>query len=233
MRGLWHELTDLVLPAECAGCGLARAPGRLCPGCRVALAAGEPRRARPAAAPDGLPAVWAAAGYRDEVRAMLLAHKERGALPLAGPLGDAVARAVHAGLHTLRTASGARPVVLLPVPSARSAVARRGHDPVRRLARAAAAALRAEGIPARVLPALRQCRPVADQAGLTAGERAANLDGALEMPPAAAGAAAGAAAVLVDDVMTTGASLREAARASRSCGVQPVAAAVVACRTHR
>lgn len=232
MRGLWHELTDLVLPADCAGCGLARAPGRLCPGCRDALVAGEPRRARPAAAPDGLPAVWAAAGYRDEVRAVLLAHKERGALPLAGPLGDALARAVHAGLNALPAAAGSRPVVLLPVPSARSAVARRGHDPVRRLARSAAGALRAAGVPAQALPALRQCRPVADQAGLTAGERAANLDGALELRPAAAAAAADGVAVLVDDVMTTGASLREAARASRSGGLRPLAAAVVACRSH-
>lgn len=227
MRGLLSELTDLVLPADCAGCGRPRAPGRLCAECRAALAGSTPRRVRPAG--QGLPAVWAAAGYRDEVRALLLAHKERGALPLAGPLGAALGDAVLAALRTLPTAVETS-VVLLPVPSARRAVAARGHDPVRRLARAAAAALRASGVPARTLPGLRQVRTVADQAGLAARAREANLTGALELPPGAARAAAGAAAVLVDDVTTTGASLREAARAAGSASVRPVAAAVVACR---
>lgn len=230
MHTLWQELTDLVLPAGCAGCGAARAPGRLCPGCREVLARTAPRRVRAGRSPDGLPAVWAAAGYRDEVRAVLLAHKERGALALARPLGAALARAVHAALRARPAAEG-RTVVLLPVPSARRTTAARGHDPVRRTARAAAAELRRVGVPARAVPGLRQCRPVADQAGLTAGERAANLDGALELPPWAARTVAGAAAVLVDDVLTTGSSLREAARALRREDVRPIGAAVVACRT--
>ena len=225
MRGLWTELTDLLLPADCAGCGLPRAPGRLCAECRDTLTQ-APQRVRTAA--EGLPAVWAAAGYRDEVRAVLLAHKERGALALAGPLGAALACAVRAALPAVPP-----PVLLVPVPSARRAVAARGHDPVRRLARAAARVLREAGVPARTGPVLRQCRPVADQAGLGAGERAVNLEGALEPAPGAARAVTGAAAVLVDDVLTTGATLREAARAVRCAAARPVAAAVVACRAFR
>ena len=164
--------------------------------------------------------VHAAARYGDRVRAALLAHKERGALTLAGPLGAALAGAVRAGLGPGGgTGPGASraPVVLVPVPSARRAVRARGHDPARRIALAAAAELRRTGTPARVLAVLRQRRVVADQSGLTARQRLENLAGALEVVPGGARLLAeGGRAVLVDDVMTTGASLAEAARALRA-----------------
>ncbi|MGW6141131.1 ComF family protein [Streptomyces sp. NPDC055140] len=113
------------------------------------------------------------------------------------------------------------PLLLVPVPSARKAVRARGHDPARRIAYAAAAELRRTGVPARVLAALRQRRAVADQAGLDSRRRLANLAGALEVPAGArALLASGGRIVLVDDVMTTGASLAEAARAIRAAEVR-------------
>ncbi len=157
----------------------------------------------------------AAARYEDAVRAVLLAHKERGALGLAGVLGAALAGAVRAGL------SGGGldgPLLLVPVPSARRAVAARGHDPTRRIALAAARELRRAGLPVRMLPALRQRRPVADQSGLSARQRLANLSGALETAAGAGRLLAGHRVVLVDDLMTTGASLREGARALGATG---------------
>ncbi|MBD2818203.1 hypothetical protein ID867_11100 [Streptomyces parvulus] len=95
------DLTDLVLPAECGGCGSARSV--LCPGCRTALSGAPPRRVRPAPEPPGLPPVHAAAPYADAVRAALLAHKERGVLALTAPLGAALAGAVRAGLREAGT----------------------------------------------------------------------------------------------------------------------------------
>lgn len=89
MRGWWQDLTDLVLPAECGGCGMPRTV--LCEECRAALTGAAPGRVRPEPEPPGLPVVHAAARYADEVRAVLLAHKERGALGLAAPLGTALA----------------------------------------------------------------------------------------------------------------------------------------------
>lgn len=71
------------------------------------------------------------------------------------------------------------------------------------------------GQPARVVAVLRQRRWVADQSGLNSRERMGNLDGALEVVAGGARLLVGGPVVLVDDLMTTGASLREAARAVR------------------
>ncbi|MEU6385492.1 ComF family protein [Streptomyces bauhiniae] len=216
MRGWMRDLTDLALPTECGGCGSP--PAVLCARCRALLERAEPRRVRPVPEPPGLPAVYAAAPYAREVRALLLAHKERGALALTGALGGALAGAVWAGLGPGRGGSESRagPVVLVPVPSARWAVRRRGHDPVRRMAVVAAGRLRRAGVQARVAGVLRQRRPVADQAGLDARRRRENLAGALEVRAGGAQLLAGGRVVLVDDLITTGASLAEAARALRA-----------------
>ncbi|MFF5479685.1 ComF family protein [Streptomyces sp. NPDC012935] len=255
MRGWWQDLTDLVLPAECGGCGRPRTV--LCPECRAVLSGAVPSRVRPVPEPPGLPVVHAAARYADEARAVLLAHKERGALALTAPLGAALAGAVLAGLQgacasrgggasgpavrllsslpppsaplpsaapgsQVRVDGGRRlggaeaPVLLVPVPSARGSVRARGHDPARRIALAAAGELRRAGTPARVLAVLRQGRGVADQSGLNSRQRLDNLAGALVVAPGGARLLAGGGpVVLVDDLMTTGASLAEAARAVR------------------
>ncbi|WP_322975549.1 ComF family protein [Streptomyces sp. NBC_00162] len=232
MRGWWQELAGLVLPVDCAGCGAARV--LLCAGCREALSGAGAVRARLFPRPEGLPVVHAAAAYEGPVRAVLLAHKERGALPLAGALGAALAGAVLAG----RGGSGGpweREMVLVPVPSARRQVRARGHDPTRRIALAAAGRLRRAGVPARVAPVLRLRRAVRDQAGLGARQRRENLAGALEACPGAARLTDGAVLVLVDDLITTGATLAEAARAVRAAGLAqgtaPRAAVVAATRT--
>ncbi|WP_367049056.1 phosphoribosyltransferase family protein [Streptomyces sp. Je 1-332] len=221
----WQDLTDLVLPAECGGCGRPRAA--LCAQCREALCGAAPRRVSPDPRPRGLPVVHAAAPYGDAVRAVLLAHKERGALGLVGPLGAGLAGAVRAGLResagregiAVREGgvggAGDAPVLLVPVPSARAAVRARGHDPVRRIALAAAGELRRGGTRAQVLGVLRQRRAVADQAGLNSRQRQVNLRGALEVTAGGVRLLAGGRVVIVDDLMTTGASLAEAARAIR------------------
>ncbi|MGW6690961.1 ComF family protein [Streptomyces sp. NPDC054961] len=217
--GLSAELAGLVLPVDCAGCGAVRVA--LCGACRSALSGAGAARACPSPRPAGLPVVHAAAAYEEAVRAVVLAHKERGALPLAGVLGGALAAAVRAGAEARGGVGGEGEgeVVLVPVPSARRRIRARGHDPARRIALAASASLRRAGVPARVAPVLRLRRAVADQAGLGAPERRENLAGALEARHGAGRVMAGAAAiVLVDDVMTTGSTLAEAARALRGAG---------------
>ncbi len=214
MRRWWQELAGLVLPVDCAGCGAVRV--LVCAGCREALGGAGAGPVRPSPRPAGLPVVWAAAVYDGGVRGLLLAHKERGALPLAGVLGAALAAAVLAG--GTGGPGGAGEVALVPVPSARRQVRARGHDPARRIALAAAGRLRRAGVPARVAPVLGLRRAVADQAGLGARERRENLTGALAVRRGGRRLTDGARIVLVDDLITTGATLAEAARAVRAAG---------------
>lgn len=228
VREWWRELSGLVLPVDCAGCGLSRV--LVCPDCLEALGGAGAGRVRPSPAPPGLPGVHAGAVYADAVREVVLAHKERGALPLAGPLGTALAAAVLSlpGGGGGAAAAPAGGVALVPVPSARHRTRARGHDPARRIALAASAGARGKGVPARVVPVLRLRRRVADQADLGARERRENVAGALVAGPAGVRSAAGARIVVVDDLITTGATLAEAARALRAGGLRVAGAAVVA-----
>lgn len=130
-----------------------------------------------------------------------------------------------------RSAAGfsGRPVLLVPVPSSRAAVRARGHDPTYRLAWVAARVLRREGMAVECVRAVAQVRRVADQSGLPAVERMRNLAGALVAGPVVRGRQV----VLVDDVITTGASLVEAARAVEAAGGVVLAAATVAATPRR
>jgi predicted amidophosphoribosyltransferase len=239
-------LRDLLLGTTCVGCGR---PGRLlCAPCDTALDQ-HPAPAWPRPAPPGLTEPWAATTYAGTVRAMILGHKERRLLGLATPLGEllalAVAQAVddltaHPATHpAAHPAVGASvvPLLLVPVPSRPRTVRQRGHEPTTSLVRVAAARLTEVGRPARCLPLLRTRPGLADQSGLDARGRAANLAGAFRThaPLLRALARAGACGhvVVCDDVLTTGATAAEAQRALRSVGLPPLAAVAVAATLRR
>ncbi|MER6505219.1 ComF family protein [Nonomuraea sp. NPDC001636] len=192
-----------------------------------------PARRGPEPGPPGLPECWSATPYEGAARAAILAYKERGAVGLAGVLAQVLAFTV---LTALGAAAGAGagwargPFAVVPVPSANRALRVRGHDPMGRVAVLVARHLVASGVRAEPWAALRQARRVADQAGLSSTQRAANLAGSLCVAKRAKGPPA-PSAVLLDDVVTTGASLTEAARALRAAGLRaPMAATVAATR---
>ncbi|SDG68888.1 ComF family protein [Klenkia brasiliensis] len=217
VASLVGSTVDLVLPRVCAGCGR---PGHvLCPRCAQLLA--RPRLAAPRRHPDGFPPTVAAGAYAGPVRPAVVAFKERGRAELAGPLGAALALAVAA----LRSATDpGAPVVLVPLPSSRAALRERGRDHVGELARAAVRELRRAGVPAGVGDWLGRRGRVRDSTGLDVGGRRANLAGTFTASPPAR---PHGLVVLVDDVVTTGATLTEAAAALARPGL-PVLAAVVA-----
>ncbi len=218
---------DLVHGAGCVGCAY---PGRsLCATCARFLPV-QGRSVRPTPCPDGLAACFAAGEYDDLLRAMVLAHKEHGTFSLAGPLGQALAAAAVPALDPTGL------TVLVPVPSRPVVVRARGHDPVLRIVRRAARELRGSGHHVRVDQVLEQRGEVHDQAGLTAAQRAANLVGSMGVrvtARAALGRCNALSLLLCDDVLTTGATAREAQRALESSGLRLRAVVAVAATRKR
>lgn len=223
---LLTDLLDLVLPAACVGCA---APGTsLCPRCSAPLA--QPAvRVAPDPAPAEFPACHAVAPYDGAVRAALIAYKERGRRELCRPLGRALSTSVLAGVAT---AVGG-PVLLVPVPSRRRAIRQRGADTTRVMALEAARVLRRSGVDTVVGPALRLRRATSDSAGLSAAARAVNVAGAMTAQLSCRPDRSCASLVIVDDLLTTGATLAEAARALAATGRRVTAAAVVAATPRR
>jgi ComF family protein len=194
----------LLLPVECAGCGL---PDRgVCADCRAALRP-EPSGRR---LPDGTP-VFSGLDYEGVVRAVILTFKEQGRAELARVLAPALAAAVTEAGAALDLSG----VEVVAVPGSRRARRRRGFDPVSSLVSRAGLDRAQVFAPA---------RPHTAQKSLSIDERARNLDEVFEVTAPVAGRRF----LLVDDVVTTGATLTAAAAALRSAGAVAVAAAVVA-----
>jgi predicted amidophosphoribosyltransferase len=166
----------------------------------------------------GLPVTYAHE-YAGVVRSVLAAYKDGGRTDVASRLAPALAAAIASALREHAPPATAHPVHLVTVPSSRSARRARGFSPVGLLL--AHAGLRTE-------PALRARRQSADQSHLTIQGRRENRDHWL----APHGALAGRHVLLVDDILTTGATLLEARRALASGGAHVIGAAVLA-RTPR
>jgi predicted amidophosphoribosyltransferase len=222
---LADAFVDLFVGGRCAACD--RAGRAVCAGCADVLS-GPARPCWPSPVPDGLAQPWCVADYSGVARSLLLAHKEHGRYGLARVLGRGLGASVLAA-----AAPGSGPCALVPVPSRPSVVRARGHDPVLRMTRVAAVRVRGQGVAVRLLPCLRATRAVEDQAGLDAGQRRSNLAGALRVARRHEGALAGRRVVVVDDIITTGATAAEACRALRAAGAVVSAVAVVAATSRR
>lgn len=189
---LADELAAFLLSGSCAGCDALGT--LLCERCRGRLVACPVRTTTP----EGMPVV-AAFAFEGVVARCIRRVKEEGETLLARPLGAALAEA-------------ARPVradhpgaLLVPVPTGRAAFRRRGYRVPELLMR------RAGLVPARVLA---QARTTADQRELDLDQRRSNVAGSMR----ARHARGARDAIVVDDVVTTGATLDEGARALTSAG---------------
>lgn len=203
------NLVDLVLPRSCLGCGAGGAGV-----CAQCLDVRPVVRYVP-----GLGAVHGAASYGGAVRAAIIHYKDRRRRDLravlAALLGSAVAAARASAAHD----SGPVRPLLVPIPSTQRAARDRGGDHMRRLAISAG---RAERV--RSAPILRVNRPIEDAARLGAQARRDNIAGAYVCRTSARAGPV----ILVDDVITTGASLLEAARTLRTAGYRVEGVAVIA-----
>jgi|JI8StandDraft_2_1071088.scaffolds.fasta_scaffold105503_2 predicted amidophosphoribosyltransferase len=208
---------DLALPRACAGCRAPRVT--LCPDCLEELAGtcfrGGPQPVLPFPTPVGLDVTWASGAYAGVLARALRAYKDHGRRDLHGVLALLLTRSV-------RAAMGQAPedTLVVPLPSSARANRTRGERPVPALALTAATQV---GLP--MGEALRVVRRVKDAVGLTSAQRAANIAGALR---AHEPLVRGRGVLLIDDIITTGASMAEAQRALEAAGAVLVGQAVVA-----
>jgi ComF family protein len=218
LSGLAGRLVDLALPPACAGCG--REGAAICRGCGRSL---EARLGRPAGTLLGLPSDLPApllqlewcAPFRGPVRAAIHQLKYAGERRLAAPLGAAVAR---------RWAEvGAGGDLLVPVPVHRDRARERGYDQAALIAQAAAPRV---GLP--IAELLERRRATVAQFHLDRAQRAANVANAFGLVPGRADAVRARWVVLVDDVVTTGATLAACAAALLEAGALAVSAVTVA-----
>ncbi len=217
-RAILQALLELIYPPRCAACGEPARSEPFCAGCADAV---EP-------VPAGC-GRCGAPGPGPTCGACLGAPPAFDSVVAGGLFGGALAEAIHALKYGNRPAV-ARPLgawlaarvpvppaaLVLSVPLGRARRIARGYDQAALLADALA---RASGAGSRRLRgALRRVRETPPQVGRTRAERDANVAAAFE----ATGAVAGRDLVLVDDVVTTGATADAAARALRQAGARSV-----------
>jgi ComF family protein len=222
MSSVVARLLDLALPARCPGCGAEGPP--ICDRCLPGL---DARLDVPAGIPIGLPSdvpppllqlEWCAP-FSGLVRRALHELKYAGEKRLAAPLGEAIARRWRR--------AGAGGDLLVPVPVHADRARRRGYDQAELIARAAAIAL---GLPC--APILARTRATTAQFDLDRSTRATNVAGAFGLRPGAPvdgpSPLTGRWVVLVDDVVTTGATLAACAWPLLDAGAIGVSAVTVA-----
>jgi len=230
------DVEALVLPIACLGCQRAQTHGRtgapvLCDTCRLEMRAIAPpqcgrcgqTRDRWAGDSCGLcqdwpPALgWAASAVwydQGPARRLVQALKYGGWTVAAGPMAESVVRELG---PRLRTAD-----LLVPVPLGRQRERERGHNQAELLARAIA---RPSGL--KVADVLVRTRETRSQTSLDPRERRENVRGAFEVL-GAGGRVSGKRLMLIDDVLTTGATLVAAAQALSAAGAADVGAVTFA-----
>ena len=225
-----HGLLDLILPPRCLRCGLAvEGQGRLCVECWRSLTFLGPPQCRLCGypLPHALPAAplcgectregpvydraRAALRYDDGARRLILAFKHADRTDTAPAFGAWLARA---GAELLADAE-----LIAPVPLHRWRLLKRGYNQAAVLARALA---KATGLP--LIPDLLQRQKATpSQQGLSGQARLENVTaGAFRIHPWQRRRVEGRRVVLIDDVLTTGATVGACARVLRRAGASQV-----------
>ncbi|MDO5751428.1 ComF family protein [Arthrobacter sp.] len=241
----WLDFLNLVMPAECVGCGAE--DQTLCQECATVLRrlTCSPFRAELAAealvgvaGESHLPVV-AAGEYRDALASGILAFKNHGRTELCLPLGRVLARALTAALAELpgRSPLSGSSLWLVPIPSTGSGWRRRGYDPVAMILRALVREGRMpEGVEIVPVLAVRARLPWnrKHQKALGRAGRRRNVHNTRRNRRRSWGSTRlkanprGQLVLLVDDVLTTGATLREGAKTLTESGFRVCGAVVLA-----
>lgn len=213
-------LLDLLLPTDCVGCLL---PGRLlCPSCEETLGSLS------MVARDVGDDVCVRAGgpYEGVLREVILATKRGGSPRLVNVLSELAADLLIRSQPGQEAEPRRGPLMVVPVHSGAQTRARAGVDLVVALATRACLHARRAGVQARSVDLLARVRPARVQKGLDRSHRESNAAGAMSVNHRRL--SSGGRYVIFDDVLTTGATMREAHRALRAMGADVVDAVVLA-----
>lgn len=222
------DLSALVAPVECAGCGAY--DRALCPSCAAQLAP-TPRTALLEVAPRTHLPLVAGIAYDGVARAALLALKEDGRTELARPLRAPLL----AALELTYSAPAAQGAVLVTIPGSRAALGRRGFHPVELLARRAGLEVTRA---LELAPERGRGNEAATPDGPSRGavsQKSRSLEARIadRREPRVTRDVAGRTVVLLDDVVTSGATLRAAARALARAGAAVAGGAAIAATPRR
>jgi predicted amidophosphoribosyltransferase len=218
------EMKATVRRDVCSGC--SQEVGPLCISCQQVLMAAQPSCLTTSTSGCRLPIAFAST-YAPPLSTAVIGYKDRGHWAIGPHLARLLVRSLaHLYACPAQAPSDHVPIVdLVPIASTRRAVRERDADVIDDLAQAAAGILRVAGfdVATRRILALRDTHR--DQVGLTRAQRWANVQDAFLV---VGRPREGADVVLIDDVVTTGATLRSAHMALSGSGVMIHGAAVLA-----
>ena len=211
---LLDDLADLVLARRCLACDRLGRP--LCSECLDSIRAGGVVQRMVAVTPPAV--IAAAAEYSGVTRQAIIEYKEHGLVSLAGPLSILLSHAV----DSILVRCTGLPCTIVGIPSHRHSS--RGFDPLGLIARKATRRLRSLGYDVTYSPALVPTRDYGPLKSLGRAERARQVAGAFAARPARVASTA----IVVDDVLTTGATVAEGVRALRTSGRAVLGVATIA-----
>ncbi|MCH7472801.1 ComF family protein [bacterium] len=243
-NGVWRWLAIALLPTRCAGCQQV-GPEVICRGCLAGIAAvGAGRcvrcgrhRETTFASPDcgecyneriGVAKARSLLVYNEAVRVLLAEFKYRRHLGVGKELAARLLQWIDEGWPSVFDEPDAAFDLVVPVPLHRKRLRQRGFNQSALIAR-----MVAQRASLRYSPeVLIRWRPTPTQVGLTASQRMKNVRGAFRVPEARRGALAGKRVLLIDDLMTTGATLASCANTLKRAGSGLVYGLTI-CSSHR
>ena len=197
-----RDCSDVIFSRCCVACD--RDGTLLCARCRGLI----PMLAQQREAHNEL---WFGAPYESVIREMINAHKDHGIRALSKELGLVLGRAIWSAALSSSTT---RPLLLVPVPPHRASVMRRGRDSSFEIAVHAARITSARGMPCEVAPLLFRLHETSRSAGKTIKDRR-EVHGSFAVKSKLAKPTR---VMVVDDIVTTGATTQEAVRALLAAG---------------